>query len=308
MRENEEPAIGIDVGGTHLRAALVSGRGRVLRRLVEPTPRSPQDTLETAARMAGQIVGTCPQEITTLGIAVAATLAGTHVSWSSQPALDNEHIGTHLATATGLRVTLINDARAAALAEARVGAGVGLPSILMITVGTGLGGGIVIGGRVFQGTDNAGEVGHVVIDPNGPPCPCGRSGCWERLAGGWAINAAARAEACSHPFGLTARAAAPDAATAIHLAHAADQGDGNALAIIQGLAHAFAIGLDNVCAILSPHRVVIGGGIMAKGGVVAHAYLAAAASLRWNRGDVVQSALGDDGGAIGAALHALDGR
>jgi predicted NBD/HSP70 family sugar kinase len=92
-REHDDRAIGIDVGGTHLRAALISGRRGVLRRLVEPTPTSPADTLDTAARMARQILETCPEEITTSGIAVAATLAGAQVSWSSQPALDNEHIG-----------------------------------------------------------------------------------------------------------------------------------------------------------------------------------------------------------------------
>ena len=192
-------------------------------------------------------------------------------------------------------VRLINDARAFTLAEARVGAGKGCDSLVGITLGTGVGGGIVLDGRLVLGYHGtAGEIGHQVIDctPGAPPCGCGNTGCLESF-----VRAAALASAAG-----TATAAE---------AFAADQrGDPRAHAAVEKWIDYLAIGLANVVTILTPDRIVLGGGVASAAGRIivplrerfkTHVHLTDP-----NHVEIVHAALGVRAGAIGAALRGLE--
>jgi glucokinase len=186
---------------------------------------------------------------------------------------------------------VVNDARAAGLAEALVGAGRGASTVLSVTVGTGIGGALVADGSLIVGTGFAGEVGHMMMNPSGPPCTCGRNGCWERYVGGRALAARAEAIYPQHPEPLEQL-----------LADATDSSSRAAI-VIREAADTFMHGLDNLHAIFAPAIVVLGGGIMARNGLVAREYREAAERTRWgDRAVVRDSQLGDSAGIIGAAL------
>lgn len=233
--------------------------------------------------------------IDAIGLAVAGTVSTGVLTWSANLGLDGVDFGSQLRAATGRPTTVLNDARAAALAEARVGAGVGAATVLMVTVGTGIGGGLVVDGRLYTGTEHAGEIGHILLDPQGPRCGCGHHGCWERLAGGVALDASGDELPLERPTRHTGAAA---------LAAAATRGDPTAKDLLRRHATAFARGLDTLCAVLAPHMLILGGGIIARPGPVREAYLAAARTLRWHRGQTRPAMLGDDAGVRGAALAA----
>jgi glucokinase len=191
------------------------------------------------------------REVGAVGLAVAGTVADGVLIWSANLGLAGIDYRSELQEATGRPAAVINDARAAALAEAHRGAGVGAATMLMVTVGTGIGGGLVIDGRLLTGTGDAGEIGHLLIDPRGPRCRCGHRGCWEQLAGGLALDAAARQEAVAHPSGLIAAAAAEGQPSAASLAQAAMRSDRTANRIIRHHARLFGRGLDSLCAVLA---------------------------------------------------------
>lgn len=164
------------------------------------------------------------------------------------------------------RVVMDNDANAAALGETRFGAGRGCSSILYITVSTGVGGGWVLNGEIYHGaTELAGELGHVVIDPQGPPCVCGRRGCVEQLACGPAIARRARARLAREPsLGKLLRARIrdnPSLVTALLVNEAALAGDELAREIMQDAASALGFALGNVICLMNPQRIIIGGGV-----------------------------------------------
>jgi glucokinase len=191
-------------------------------------------------------------------------------------------------------VRVVNDARAAGYAEARRAivpdSRTGGGTVLVVTVGTGIGGAVVVGGRLLEGSGHAGEIGHMSIDPHGRQCDCGRRGCWERLVGGRALR-----ESLGDRW-----------ASVGDLAACAERGDENAVAHIAARAEAFGAGLDSLCAVLAPTTVVLGGGIIARGGPIAAAYTAAARDLRWLRGRLQLSRLGDHAGLMGAGLLAWE--
>ncbi|SDM39896.1 ROK family protein [Allokutzneria albata] len=286
-------AIGIDLGATHIRAAIVLPDGELIGALRRVLPADPSTRRRAATDVAGELLARHPgHPVDAVGLAVAGTVDGGVLTWSANLGLDAVDFGAELRASTGRPTAVLNDARAAALAEARMGAGAGAATVLMVTVGTGIGGGLVIDGNVHTGTAHAGEIGHLVLDPDGPPCRCGHHGCWERLAGGVALDA-------------TAAELLPDGKSgAVALAAAASRGDTTALAAIQRHAREFARGLDSLCAVLAPHALVLGGGIIARPGPVRDAYLAATGTLRWHRGMIRTAVLGDDAGLLGAALAA----
>jgi glucokinase len=198
-----------------------------------------------------------------------------------------------IAEAFGVPTALINDARAFVLAEGTVGAGRGSHTLIGLTLGTGIGGGIMIDGRIHLGEfGTGGEIGHQIIVPDGPLCGCGNRGCVEALA---------KAEA------LAALAGQPDAATVYERAA---QGDESCLAAIDTVATYIGIGLANAVALLGPSRIVIGGGIVASGelvlGPIREAMIARVTLAPVEQVSVVAAELGNWAGAIGAALAARD--
>src|SRR5690606_4397722 len=168
-------------------------------------------------------------------------------------------------------VAVDNDATAATWGEHRAGAGVGIDEMVLVTLGTGIGAGIVSGGHLVTGANGfAGEVGHMVIDPDGPPCPCGQRGCWERFASGTALGVLGRRAAADGRLESVRRAVGGDggAIEGVHVTTAAVRGEPDARAVMEELAGWVALGLVNLTNLLDPERIVIGGGLIRAGDVL----------------------------------------
>ncbi|HXY44368.1 MAG TPA: ROK family protein, partial [Acidimicrobiales bacterium] len=211
-----------------------------------------------------------------------------------------------------VRVHVDNDATSAVVGECRYGAGVGRDDVLFVTVGTGIGGGIVTGGRLLRGSANfAAEIGHVVVDPHGPLCGCGRRGCWERYASGSGLGRLARDAALAGRADRVRQLAGGDSddVRGEHVVLAAAEGDQDAAAILEEFAWWLALGLGNLANILDPEIIVIGGGLVTAGEALFAPVRAAfpahleAPTLR-PAIEIVPAALGEHGGAIGAAVLA----
>jgi glucokinase len=300
-------SIGIDLGATHIRAAIVDTDGTMTAALRRKLPDDIAGRRLAATAVATELLRVhLDDRIESIGLAVAGTVAAGVLTWSANLGLDEIDYQAELHTATRRPVAVINDARAAALAESHLGAGADIKTgtVLVVTVGTGIGGGIVIDGQLRTGTGHGGEIGHIPLDPQGPPCRCGHRGCWEQISGGIALNTAATQEAAVNPRGATGRMTVDGQPGAATLAHAAADGDRRAQHIIHHHAHLFARGLDGLCAVIAPHLPVLGGGIIARSGPIRDAYLSAVTTLRWHRGNTRTAMLGDNAGMIGAALAA----
>lgn len=285
--------VGIDYGATYLRGALVDNQGHLLHRTRQLVPVATAARVTAPAELATRLLAlaaTMQISAAAVGLAVAGTVRGGTLTWSAHLGLAEVPFGVLLQEHTGLLACVINDAHAAGYAEAATRRPRGLT--LYISVGSGIGGALVSDGQLIPGLGHAGEIGHMVIDPSGPPCTCGRSGCWEQYAGGRALDRAAASLLDDH-------------ATAQHLVALADAGDSRAQAVLASASGAFAAGVDNLCAILSPDQIILGGGIISRGGTVARRYQAALSHLRWPCGPVTRAVLGDDAGCIGAGLLAI---
>ncbi|MGH9082775.1 MAG: ROK family protein, partial [Acidimicrobiales bacterium] len=215
----------------------------------------------------------------------------------------------------GAAVHLDNDANCAALAELRLGAAEGAADALVVTLGTGIGGGLVTAGRLRSGAYGyAGEIGHMVVDPAGPPCPCGRRGCWERYASGGGLGRLAREAAYAGSLhGAVALAGGdPELVRGEHVTRAALAGDPGALDVLDELGWWVALGLANLAAVLDPEVIVVGGGLAQVGDLLLAPARRAFAELVEGGGcrpaiDIVPATFGERAGAIGAALLARDG-
>jgi glucokinase len=283
--------LGLDLGGTNIKRVVLDG-DEIVERDSEPT-RSDEgvgavlNRLAALAREAGPVasVGVAlPGLFDTEGRAVL--LPNLHGDWVGRPIADP------LADAIGRPVRLINDGHAFALAEARIGAARGAEDVLCIVCGTGIGGGLVIGGRLHLGVeDRAGEVGHHTVVEDGPLCGCGNHGCLETLAGARAIAAAAQQPSFDD------------------VVAAARRGDERAREAIRRAAAYVGIAIANLTIFLTPERVVVGGGV-AEAGELLLDPLRAEVERRAGRVaplhaiEIVRATLGADAGAVGAALAA----
>jgi len=199
---------------------------------------------------------------TSIGVACGGPLdsqTGTIYSPPNLPGWDGVPVKTLLAERFGLPTFVENDANAGALAEHRFGAARGARNVVYLTLGTGIGGGIIVEGRLYRGTtDDAGEIGHTTILPDGPECLCGKRGCLEALVAGPAIGKRAQRLACEHPDSLMRRLAGEDAITAVHALDAARQGDRAAREVWRETGHYLGLGIANLIQVLNPQVVVIG--------------------------------------------------
>jgi glucokinase len=223
--------------------------------------------------------------------------------------LVSERVGEALGVTA---VHAYNDANCTGLAELLLGAARGTRDGLVVTLGTGIGGALIVGGRVYAGARGlAGEVGHMVIDPNGPPCTCGKRGCWERYASGGGLARLAREAALAGTLHESVRLAGgdPELVTGEHVTAAAASGDTEALRVMEELGWWVGLGLANLVAILDPERIVVGGGLGHAGEMLLEPTRRALAQLvvgsrAREAVPVVEAALGVQGGAVGAALAA----
>jgi glucokinase len=210
----------------------------------------------------------------------------------------------------GIVTYVINDANAAALGEHRFGAGMGFDNIVYLTVSTGIGGGIIIGGELYSGTDGcAGEIGHMTVEANGPQCHCGNFGCLEALASGWAVakTAIERINNGGKSYIVELVDGKIDNITAEMVAAAARRGDQLAADIVAEAAKYLGVGLANLVNIFNPELIVIGGGLSKMGGMLlkpARKVLKERAfQLPAQTARIVRARLGSNAGIIGAASY-----
>lgn len=292
--------IGMDVGGTKILAGLVERDGRVARRTERPTPVRSQDTL--LAGLADAVEELLEDGVAAIGFGIPSTIdrrTGTAVFSTNIP-LAGLDLGGWMHGRFGLPAAVENDANAAAIAEWTAGAGRGTTDMVLLTLGTGVGGGLILGGRPFRGWIGAGaELGHMVISIDGPPCQgaCTGHGHLESLASGSAATELARAA-----FGPGA-----DAHLLVRLAA---EGDVRARELVAELGRRLGAGIATLVNVFNPELVVIGGGFAAAGEPLLDAARAVVAcdGLPPAR-DVVRivpAELGTDAGMIGAGLVAFE--
>ena len=258
--------VGIDVGGTKAQGIALGADGAVLATVQRPTPRgvgSLDSLIETLASIAIELdVGA------SMGVGVPGLVTRDGVLRAA-PNLDGVAdfaIASALSDRLGRSVAVDNDATCATVAEWRLGAATGCDDVVLVTLGTGIGGGLVANGALQRGANGfAGEFGHMVIDPSGPRCPCGRRRCWERYASGSGLAMLAREAAVGHRLHDVVIHAGGDAQSVRgeHVQTAAREGDPEALAVIDDFARWVALGLSNLTNAFDPEIFVLGGGLAA---------------------------------------------
>ncbi len=313
--------LALDYGGTkHTAALLVRGAHDWLAhaRVYSPPGADGAYDRATMLRMARELLARTPGRLLAVGVSFGGPVDATRglVRLSHHvPGWENTPLREQLQAEFGVPAAVDNDANVAALGEWRFGAGQGCASLLYVTVSTGIGGGWVLGGRIYGGADGmAGEIGHVVVRPGGAACVCGKRGCLEAEACGRGIAAKAQAwlqndERRTTNDGTKLLALAggrADAITAFHVAQAAEAGDGLAQAVLDDAACVLGIGLGGAINLMNPERVVLGGGVTKSGDrwwrVVRET--ARLHVLPEMRVEIVPAALGDDAPLWGAAVLA----
>ncbi len=321
MAEKQEALVlGIDLGGTKILTAVTDAGGRIWSRdqSVTPAKDGPEAVVKSILQSAGRALkqaGITAAALDTIGIgAPGLSNPETGVLFTS-PHLPGWHdvpLRDILEKELGKKVFLINDANAAAIGELYYGAGRGARNFIYITVSTGIGGGIIIGGKIYTGaTGTAGELGHMTIDAEGPSCQCGNRGCWETLASGTAL-----AREAGYRIKNGARtsileyAGGPEEINAEAVSRAAQAGDGLAAELIARTAYYLGVGLANLINIFNPELIIIGGGLSNIGdSLLKPAFEEAGRRAFPPPCQAVRFALaelGRDSGAIGAAAYALE--
>lgn len=349
MSDRADPVhLGIDIGGTKVLGVALDSSDAVVAEARVPTPHDAADPPASARGMAAGEVADAVGEVVrrlyqSLGLVAPDGRTAEPVERAPGQVLpqgagvgvpgmlDRRGVlrfapnlqgasGADVANLVGERVgelpvVVENDANCAAVAEYHMGAAVGGDNVLVITLGTGIGGSFVVGGRVLLGAAGfAGEVGHMIVDRDGPPCACGRRGCWERYASGGGLGRLAREAAYAGQLHEVVALAGgePDAVRGEHVTRAALGGDEGALGVMDELGWWVALGLANLTAVLDPSKIVLGGGLVEAGDVLLSptrrffAGLVEGGPVR-PAIEIVPAALGERAGAVGAALAARAG-
>jgi glucokinase len=305
-------SIGIDIGGTKVAAGVVDDNGIILERLIEPTPsHSPLAVENAIVDVVDRLRASHVVESVGIGAAGWVDNAQAVVAFSPHLAWRSEPLKARLSERIDVPLIVDNDANAAAWAEYRFGAGKGSSVMVCITLGTGIGGGLVINGQLFRGTYGmAGEWGHMISVPGGQRCECGNRGCWEQYASGNALVREARELARSNsPVAyrlLEMVGGDPDKITGPLVTEAALQGEPNAIELLADVGGWLGQGIANLTAALDPDLFVIGGGVSAAGDLLLKPAQAAFDRTLTGRGyrpeaRLVLAHFRNDAGLIGAA-------
>jgi glucokinase len=307
--------VGIDLGGTKILSVCLDASLEVVGRDYRETGASdgPEAVIERMTASARAAAGA--RAIAAAGVSTPGPVdlvRGIVTAPPNLPGWRDVPLADLISRNLGVPAWIENDANAAALAEHRLGAGRGSQHVILVTIGTGIGGGLILDGRLYHGASGgAGEIGHMLVEPGGRLCGCGVRGHLEAMASGSALDAAARDIAASEPEGLVAVTARrensqPDARI---LDDAAAAGDASARAAVERAGHYLGIGLTNLVNVFNPQVIVVGGSVRKSTlylqtaiAVMQHdAFAQHSADVR-----VVAAALDGDEAAIGAALLALD--
>lgn len=307
-------AVGIDIGGTKMLGVVVDPADptTVLDERKVPTPLGPTALVDGIAELVDALDagGTGP-----VGLGIPGLIDSDDVFrfGANLPGVVDLAVGEVVGARTGRPVAADNDATCATYAEFHSGAGAGQADGILLTLGTGIGGGLVVGGRVRHGANGfAGEPGHMLIDPVGPPCPCGRRGCWERYASGSGLGRLGRDAALAGrlPAAVDLAGGDPEAVRGEHVVAAVRAGDDAASVVLDEFVWWVAAGIANLIDLLDPAIVVLGGGVIEAEDVLLPRIEGSTPDHVLARGHrpavpIVAARFGERAGAIGAAVLAL---
>ena len=310
--------IGVDLGGTNIAAGVIEletrrivVKGSVKTRAPRPCAEISQDIGDLCKDLASR-AGVSMSELCWIGVATPGIVADGVVLSASNLKWENAPLGDLVASCTGVPVYVANDANVAAYAEAKWGSGEGASSLVAFTLGTGVGGGIVIGGKIWEGVNGfAAEMGHMIIRPGGRRCGCGNCGCLEAYSSATALVADSRLAAAEHPDSVMNKAVNGDVSriNAIIPFRAAEQGDPVAAEVIDTFISNLAIGIANIINVFQPEVVCIGGGISAEGekllAPLRNKVFEIAFGPEGSRTRIETAAFMNDAGIIGSALLGL---
>lgn len=305
-------AIGVDVGGTKIAAAVVTPEGEILAETRYPTPHSGPRLVENIARAVSEVKG--GHDIGGVCLAVAGLILAHENRVIFSPnlhAVEGIPLKEELEPKIGLPLTVENDGNAAAWGEFRFGAGSEVDHLLFVTLGTGVGGGAISHGVLLRGAQGAGgELGHVTIQATGPRCACGNHGCLEALASGTAIARRAREVASESPYSALGRLAIRRKILGEDVTNLAREGDEAALSVLVDTGTWLGIGLAGFVNIFNPEVVAVGGGVMEAGELILEAarreVRLRARSPSRDLAQVKVATLGPESGVLGAAALARE--
>ena len=316
----EDYVVGVDMGGTKILAAIIGSNGQIVSRFKAMT-RADKGAGEVIHRVAGCIFESIKKanldytQIRAIGIGAPGVIDSKTGVVIYAPNLRWTNVGlkTALENQINIPVTVDNDVNLGTLGEQALGAGRGVDNLVGIFVGTGIGGGIILNGKLFYGANRtAGEIGHVILKPDGPRCSCGNRGCLEALASRTAISRYVRkaiTQQGKKSILPELNGGSLDLVRSGALAKAVKRGDKVTAKAIQRAQYYLGIGVATVIGLVNPQVVVLGGGLIEAMGedFVSEVYtIAAELALpnAMNGVEVVSASLGDDAGVIGAAVHA----
>jgi glucokinase len=304
--------IGVDLGGTKMLVGVLDGTETLWESREASTGQSEDELVELLVREVSE-AGEARPDAEAVGLGIPATIdhdRGIAVSAVNLP-LAELPIRDLVEKRVGLPVFVDNDANVAALAEFLYGAAQGMPDIVMLTVGTGIGGGLILGGEIYRGATGAGaELGHVVIQADGPPCQgnCPNHGCVEALASGTALGREGRAAAESAPDSAIGRLHAEGKEVDGHaVTDAALAGDETSIAVFELIGSRLGVACSSFANIFQPNAIVVGGGVIAAGDLLldpARREVRERALNPMNQTPILEATLGNDAGMIGAAAMA----
>ena len=311
-------AIGVDIGGTSIKGAFITDEGQILDKFSMTVDKetSPDVELGKLCDIINNMREEKHYEVAGIGIGIPGILnmdAGIIISSPNLPNWDGFNIAEYMSYRTGLKVEINNDANVAALGEARFGSGSQFRNLIMITLGTGVGGGVIIDGHLYDGNfHQGGELGHMVIEVNGRECGCGRKGCLEAYASATALIKETKKAMNEHPESLLHQVkeelGVVDARNAFM---AAKRGDLTAINLVNEYAMYLGEGLINFCNIFRPEAIILSGGVANEGDYLfellrnylrTHTYgMKGSPKVK-----IFPAFLGYDSGKIGAASLILD--
>jgi glucokinase len=301
----------VDAGGTKVDGVLIEvDRGEILQRCLVETPATDAEAAAQAIVAVARELIDGRADVRSVGVGAAGMVQrdgvmrfAPNVAWREFP------LRERIQSAIGLPTLVDNDANVAAWGEFRFGAGRGVSDMLLVAVGTGIGGGIVSDGKLLRGAHGfAGEIGHIIVEPGGPLCGCGNLGCWEQVASGRAIGRLGKQAAAEHPESVLMQLAGgdPGKVKGVLVTQAAKQGDPVAVRILAEVGRRLGEGIAGLVNILDPDVVVVGGGVVEAGDLLLEP--ARRAFTECVEGSehrpavpLVEAAMGNDAGAVGAA-------
>jgi glucokinase len=311
---SRSPVVGVDLGGTSIKAALVSPQYEMLARKAVPTDlRSQAALLDAIERLIASVASDAGPAGVGFGLPSQIDQRRGRVLDSTNVPLENLDFKDEMSRRLGIRVEIDNDANVACLAEVRIGAAHGASDVVMLTLGTGVGGGLVLNGKLYRGSIGAGaELGHMSVDEDGPPCQghCPSRGCLEVLTSATGVMAAAHRIADERASGsLAAARGRGEELDVRYVIDHAKAGDAESREVLEVVGRHLGVGIANYANIFNPELVVIGGGISAAGELLlgpARAEYQRRVLRATSTARVVVAELGNDAGVLGAAALLFD--